>query len=147
MNESEPEDFVEAEWLPADELTSLVVRVQSAGFAGHSRCWAERLTVAHFAVALQAYPLPAKAPVSLSLNSGVDSAHGEIGMSAAPVGTLGQVVLTVRLSEGAAQDGTPARSVSIDFPTSYEALGRFSRTLHTALDHGGHARLDFDQLE
>ena len=147
VEEDLPADFVNVIYVPDDEhMGRLHVRARFAGFEGRAEAWVDRREASEFAERLKQYPLDEHEPVTFSAGlGGIEF----IGIAAAPVGGKGQVVLSIHLASEAWHDGKPSpeHDVTIEFPTSYEYLRRFSNHLHMVLDSQlDQASLDFDLL-
>lgn len=151
VNPDESTEGIDVVYLPDDEDSGrLRVRARFAGFEGVGQAWVDRRDVSEFAEALKQYPLDEDSPVVFSAGLGdVQDFIELIGLTAAPVGGKGQVVVTARLAaeEWRGSEPVATHQVVIEFPTSYEYLRRFSGHLHVMLDRGvDQARLDFDVL-
>jgi hypothetical protein len=116
----------------AFDLGELLVAGQAKGFAGSSSAYFNDSELLKFAARLAAFPLPDGDPVAISGGS-LDRLGGpyreHVGISVAPVGRLGQVAVTVHLSEV-----RPARPQSngearFELLTTYERLRSFASDL------------------
>lgn len=148
VNEELPMDFVRVSYTPDGEYLHGQLHVQARfdGFEGRANGWTDRQHVSEFAERLKQYPLDEHAPVTFSAGIGVGDEYIEfVGISAAPVGGKGQVVLRIHLASEDWRDGKPIspQGVNVEFPTSYEYLRRFSDHLHMVVD----SRLDQASLD
>jgi hypothetical protein len=151
VHDEQPTDCVAVSYEPDDGYAGrLHVRVRFDGFEGRAVAWVDRVRVSMFAEELKRYPLDQSAPVTFSAGIGDADDYIEfIAISVAPIGGKGQVVLRIRLASEDWRDGKPVsvHSTSVEFPTSYEFLRRFSGHLHMVLDsHLDQASLEFDIL-
>ena len=151
MDPDEVAEGVDVVYLPDDEYSGeLRVRARYAGFEGVGQAWVDRRRLSKFAKALKQYPLHEDSPVAFSAGLGDVQDYIEfIGLTVAPVGEKGQVVVTARLAAEEWRGGKPVSTnqVVVECPTSYEYLRRFSDHLHLILNGKiDQARLDFDQL-
>lgn len=139
VDEELPMDFVRVSYTPEGDYLhgQLHVSARFDGFEGRADGWTNRQDVADFADRLKQYPLDERSPLTFSAGIGVGHDYIEfIGISAAPVGGKGQVILRIHLASEDWRDGRPVsfHNATIEFPTSYEYLRRFSDHMNMVLD-------------
>ena len=127
-------------WSDGDGTGKLTVRAESAsGFAGRSWAWFDQGQVVRFAKRLGEYPLPTLD--SPQLVGGSEPIGGPfqvlVGLRAYPVGSRGQVGITVTLAtepwQSPAMRQEEHQSVTLEVLTTYERLRRFSGDLQGLL--------------
>jgi hypothetical protein len=154
MNEGDSMNILTVRYQPdaADVgLGHLKVAAQANGFGGVSEVWSGEDQLLALASRLEAYPLPADDPPSISMcyrrPDRVDEEY--LGLTFRPVGPRGQVGVEVHLAESPETRGRPGFvcDVRLELLTTYERLGRFTadltRVVRAELDE---ARLEGERL-
>ena len=133
----------------------LTCSAASRGFAGRGKAWFDPSTIAAFAAACHAYPLPTGGPLPELTGGYGGSLDGSsepvetVRLRLYPVGTKGQLGMAIELRSDWPWERAEERcSVGLELLCSYEGVVRFSESLNLAVAQGrGQARLPIDRLD
>jgi hypothetical protein len=130
-----PPGFVEIEFEPddGDDGTGrLHVGAVGDDYSGRATAWFARASLEDFAQKLGAFPLSLDAPVEVA-GGFVD--QEQVGIRVAPVGSKGQISVTVHLATPRWPDTRPEamHEVRLELFTTYQQLARFSHELAAVL--------------
>jgi hypothetical protein len=120
-----------------DGTGEVFVEATSGGFAGRSSAWFSVKSIRDFALALDAFPIPAEHPPRLaggfwakdSREPALEQEH--VFLEVRPIGRRGTVLVAVRLATPtwASADADLRKHVAISFLADYALLQEFARAV------------------